>query len=51
MKCSTDIEPKKGATKCMYMDYNVDRKVFTQWQWRTIQECVNRFFLIKHSIS
>ena len=36
--------PEKGATKCMFMDYTVDRKVFTQWQWRTIQESVKRYF-------
>ena len=42
----TKETPQRGATKCMYMDSMVDgnRRVFTQWQWKTIQESVKGFF-------
>ena len=43
----TEEHPEEGSTRCMYMDYTDDRKVFTQWQWRIIQESVQRYFSSK----
>jgi len=40
--------PGKGTTKCCYMDYNVPEKLFTQWQWRAIQEDIKKFYNIKN---
>jgi hypothetical protein len=40
-------KPEEGATQCMYMDYKVNRKVFTQWQWRTIRKSIKDIFKIE----
>lgn len=39
-------EERTGITKCMFMDYLLpkDQRVFTQWQWKTMQESVKRYF-------
>ena len=41
--------PEKGSTKCLFMDStpNRNRRVFTQWQWKTIQESVEQYFSTK----